>query len=168
MTSSLLIADGMSVHRRGDPHDRGPGRTALWGRLKAKVPAESGSRSRLCYGSDMLVVDPWHWLNQDGSLPCDQPGLFRKALRIAQVIEYGGTLARGTARDTLLQCTRRPARKRCTGLLWVTRTPNDELVAFCTVCKHDEVMVHNWQDTVWADGMMEAMSLEPEVEPSTH
>jgi hypothetical protein len=73
----------------------------------------------------MLVVDPWHWLNRDGSLPYDQPRLFRKALRVAQVIEYGGTLARGELRETLLQCARRPARKQCPGLLWVTKTPKD-------------------------------------------
>ena len=102
----------------------------------------------------MLVVDPWHWLNQDGSLPNDDPRRFRKALRVAQVIEYGGLLARGELRETLLRCARRYAKKQCLGLLWVTKTPNDELIAFCAVCKNDEMMVHNWQDTDWADGMM--------------
>ncbi len=51
----------------------------------------------------MLVVDPWHWLTQDGSLPFDQPRLLPKALRVAQVIEYGGTLAHGEMRETLAE-----------------------------------------------------------------
>jgi hypothetical protein len=116
----------------------------------------------------VLVVDPWHWLNADGSLPYAHPKLFRKALRVAQVIEYGGPLAQGEARETLLQCARRPARKRCLGLLWVTKTQEDAIVAFCVLCKHDEMLVHNWQETEWADGIMEAVQTKPEVDPRLH
>lgn len=116
----------------------------------------------------MLVVDPWHWLNEDGSLPQDNPRLFRKILRVAQVIEYGGTLKPGEMRETLLQCTKRPARRQCPGLMWVTKTPADELIAFCMTCKNDEMMVHNWQDTDWAEGMMEAVPTKPEIDPRLH
>ncbi len=125
-------------------------------------------RTPPCYAPDMLVVDPWHWLNEDGSLPYDNPRLFRKALRVAQVIEYGGTLEPGEARETLLQCARRPAGKQCLSLLWVSKTSDDAIVAFCALCKHDEMIVHNWQQTEWADGMMEAVQTKPEVDPRLH
>lgn len=116
----------------------------------------------------MLVVDPWHWLNQDGSLPFDQPQLFKKALRVAQVIEYGGTLAPSERRETLLQCAKRPNKQQCQGLLWVLKTQKDEIVAFCVLCQHNEMMVRNWQETEWADGMMAPVTDKPEVDPSLH
>jgi hypothetical protein len=50
----------------------------------------------------------------------------------------------------------------------VTKTAEDQIVAFCTVCKHDEMMVHNWQETEWAEGMMEAVQTKREVDPRLH
>jgi hypothetical protein len=29
----------------------------------------------------------------------------------------------------------------------VTKTASDEIVAFCMVCKNDEMSVHSWQET---------------------
>jgi hypothetical protein len=116
----------------------------------------------------MVVVDPWHWLKEDGSLPYDDARLFRKALRVAQVIEYGGTLEPGEVRETLLQCAKRPARTQCSGLIRVTKTPEDEIIAFCMICRTDEMIVHNWQQTEWADGMMEPVRARPEIDPKLH
>ena len=42
----------------------------------------------------MLVVDPWDWLTKDGHFLVDNPRLYRRMLRIARFIEYGGQLAR--------------------------------------------------------------------------
>jgi hypothetical protein len=50
----------------------------------------------------------------------------------------------------------------------VLTTPKDEIVAFCVLCQHDEMMVHNWQETEWADGMMEPVPTELEVDPRLH
>jgi hypothetical protein len=39
--------------------------------------------------------------------------------------------------------------------MWVTKTAGAEIVAFCMACKTEEMLIHNWQETEWADGMME-------------
>ena len=106
-----------------------------------------------------LVVDITDWLDKDGSIPTERgPGFFRQVLRIAKLIEYGGPLAVGQLRETLVQCKRRPGRKGCLGLLWVEKTAQDSIAAYCLVCKHDEAVISNWQGTEWADGMMEPVS----------
>src|SRR5262249_8893553 len=51
----------------------------------------------------MVVVDPHHWLLEDGSLPTENLRLRRRALRIARTIEYGGPLRRGETRETLVE-----------------------------------------------------------------
>lgn len=104
----------------------------------------------------VLVVDPAHWLDQDGELPSD-PRLRRRMLRVARFIEYGGQLPARSFRETLVECNRRPRRKVCPGLMWVRKEPDESIIAFCTICKEDEMVVHSWQETIWAEGMMEPM-----------
>ena len=101
------------------------------------------------------VVDVWDLLKKDGSLPEGPPNKRAAALRLARLIEYGGPLEAGHCRETLVECTRQPGRKRCPGLLWVTKLPDGTIQAGCMVCKHDEVHVSNWEETTWADGPME-------------
>jgi len=108
----------------------------------------------------MLVVDPWHWLSKEGEFLRDEPRLYRRMLRIARFIEYGGPLGKGTTRETLVECNRRPKGKPCLGLMWVSKTKNDSILARCMVCKTDEASVHNWQHTEWADGMMEPVPVD--------
>ena len=100
-----------------------------------------------------LVVDPWHWLTEEGELPSGNPRLRRNTLRVARVIEYGGTLRPSEGRETLLECSRRPGRRPCEGLLIVIRNPDDHLEAHCPVCGSFEMVVSNWQSTPWAFGM---------------
>lgn len=107
-----------------------------------------------------LVVDPWDWLHPDGTLPTENPGLYRRALRVAQLIEAGGTLPKRHARETLLPCTRRPNGKPCPGLVWVAKTHEDAIHAYCVRCKADEMRIHNWQKTQWADGPMDPVDLD--------
>ena len=102
----------------------------------------------------MLVVDPWHWLDANGDLPTENVSLRRQTLRVARFIEYGGSLERLKSRETLVECGRRPKGKPCLGLMWVTRTADDLIVAFCRVCGDEAMMISNWQTTIWADGMM--------------
>ena len=113
----------------------------------------------------MLVVNPWHWLTEDGDFPDDNMRLRRRVLRIARLIEYGGPLAPRESRETLVECSKRPGRKQCLGLLWVTKTEQDAIYAHCPICREDEVMIHDWQDTLWADGMMEP--IPPDDDPPT-
>ncbi len=103
----------------------------------------------------VIVVDPWHWLKEDGSLPADNPQLYRRVLRIARIIEYGGSLKKNETRETLIECKRRPKGKPCLGLLWVVKSADEGILAHCAVCKTEEAFVHNWQKTEWAGGMME-------------
>jgi hypothetical protein len=104
----------------------------------------------------MLVVDPWHWLDKEGNLPADNLRLRRQVLRVARFIEYGGSLKKLESRETLLECKRRPKGKPCLGLMWVVKTEDDAINAFCRMCG-DEAMIHNWQETEWAAGMMKAV-----------
>ena len=63
-----------------------------------------------------------------------------------------------TARDLVGvregECKRRPKGKASIGLMWVLKTVDDCILAYCVVCKTDEALVHNWQETEWAEGMM--------------
>ncbi|MGD8859484.1 MAG: SEC-C metal-binding domain-containing protein [Myxococcales bacterium] len=109
----------------------------------------------------ITVVDPHHWLAEDGGLPKD-PRLRARVLRVAQCIEYGGPLARGQARETLVACRRRPNRTACSGLLWVVKQKDDAIHAFCTVCQADEFLIYEWEDTDWAEGPMEPVDVAAE------
>lgn len=109
----------------------------------------------------MLVVDPWHWLDKDGNLPVDNPRLRRQVLRVARLIEYGGALPALHTRETLVECSRRPAGKPCPGLLWVVKTDDEAIEASCAVCGGSEVVIHNWRGTQWADGMMAPLPVSP-------
>lgn len=103
----------------------------------------------------MLVVDPWVWLDKDGSVPTDNLRIRRQVLRVARFIEYGGPLEKLESRETLVECRRRPQGRPCLGLVWVHKNEDDAISAFCLVCKTDEAIIHNWQGTMWAEGMME-------------
>ena len=103
----------------------------------------------------VLVVDPWHWLTEDGDFLRDNPRLYRRMLRIARFVEYGGQLQKNETRETLVECKRRPGGKACLGLMWVMKTDDDAILAHCLLCKTEEAVVHNWQQTEWAEGMME-------------
>ncbi len=109
----------------------------------------------------MLVVDPGHWLEAEGSLPETDLRLRRQALRVVQLVEAGGPLPRLHGRETLVPCTMRPNRRPCLGLMWVVKNPDDSIYAYCPACGRDEVVIHDWQDTLWADGPMEPVPFEP-------
>jgi len=107
-----------------------------------------------------LIVNPWHWLTPDGELPTDAPIIRRNVLRVARVIEYGATLPPNGMRETLIECTKRPAGKACRGLLWVEKLPDDSLLAYCPGCETDQMLVHTWQETQWAEGQAEPLVLQ--------
>jgi hypothetical protein len=106
-----------------------------------------------------VIIDPGEWLEDDGSLPSRQKVQRRRALRVARFIEYGGPLAEGESRQTLIECVRRPRGERCLGLMWVIKTSHDTdaIDAFCPVCLAYEARIVRWQNTLWADGMMEPL-----------
>lgn len=114
--------------------------------------------ARLCYQAGMtLVVDIRHWLDENGD---PHPRVRKQALRMARLIEYGGRLARGQCRETLVECSRRPVRKPCLGLLWVLKADDDTIDAYCHVCKAERILISGWQETQWADGPMEPFSTD--------
>ena len=112
-----------------------------------------------------LVVNPNDWLDENDGFPRDNLRLRRRIIRIAQFIEYGGTLHPGESRETLMECRRRPGRKPCLGLMWVFKDDQDSIIAHCPACEFDEAVIHDWQDTLWADGMMEPLPPLEEPEP---
>ena len=108
----------------------------------------------------LLVVDPWHWLTEDCHFLVDNPRLYRRMLRIARFIEYGGPLKKNETRETLVECKRRPKGRACVGLMWVVKTDDDGILARCVLCRNDETFIHNWQKTDWANGPMEPVPVE--------
>ncbi len=106
-----------------------------------------------------LTVDIQHWLTPDGDLPYDDLLVRRKALRIARFIEYGGGLERLHGRETLLECRLRPKRVACLGFMWVVKRSDDRLEAFCSICHHVEALISGWEETLWAEGMMEPLPM---------
>jgi hypothetical protein len=105
-------------------------------------------------------VDIRHWLDERGELPLDNLQIRRRALRIAQLIEAGGPLEAGQLRETLVACSARPHRKPCMGLLWVEKSQDERICAYCVVCKREEILISGWQDTMWANGPMEPATTE--------
>lgn len=103
--------------------------------------------------SKCTVVNPWHWLNEDGSF-LEDARIRNRSIRVAQCIEYGGPLGNGEARETLITCRFRPGGTPCPGLLWVLKQSDDAILAFCAVCRQDEFLIYEWEDTPWADGPM--------------
>jgi hypothetical protein len=89
-----------------------------------------------------LVVDIRHWLDENGD---PHPKVRRQALRVARLIEYRGPLRERQMRETLIECTRRPARKACPGLLWVAKTDDGTIEAFCQLCDAERIYISGWQ-----------------------
>jgi hypothetical protein len=101
-----------------------------------------------------FIVDIRHLLDERGGLPLDNPVLRRRALRIAQLVEAGGPLAVGQYRETLVACVARPHRKPCPGLLWVEKTRDHRIQAYCLTCHRVEALISGWERTPWASGPM--------------
>jgi hypothetical protein len=43
--------------------------------------------------------------------------------------------------------------------MWVVKTDEDTIVAHCVLCRNAEPFIHNWQETEWANGMMDPVPL---------
>lgn len=115
-----------------------------------------------------LTVDPRHWLDKNGNIPLEPARLRRNMLRIARIIEYGGPLKPDTMLETLIECSRKPKRKQCPGLLWVEKLPSHAIAAHCPICKQEEIYVHDWETTEWADGPMDPVPVEVPVDRSVN
>jgi hypothetical protein len=74
----------------------------------------------------LLVVDPTHWLTQEGHLPTDNLRLRRRILRIVQFIEAGALLEQHHGRETTIPCQKRPKGQPCPGLMWVMKTEKED------------------------------------------
>jgi hypothetical protein len=107
----------------------------------------------------MLIVDPWHWLTEDGEVPVAPPRLRTNALRVARLIEYGSLLQPGVVLETLVECSKRPKRKACPGFLMVAKQADEAIHAICPVCRQDEILIRNWEETRWA--MLKPFEAEP-------
>jgi hypothetical protein len=107
----------------------------------------------------VLSVDINHWLDEHGEAPIHNLRLRRNALRILRFIESGASLEPLTGRETLEECKRRPGRRQCLGLMWVVKRADERIEAFCPTCKEVEAVVSGWQETLWADGPMEAVPM---------
>jgi len=106
-----------------------------------------------------LVIHITDWLDEQGQVPLTNVPLRRRALRIARFIEYGGPLPTLHARETLVECKRRPTHCQCLGLLWVMKRDDDGIEVTCRDCQHVEAVISGWQGTGWAEGVMPAVPL---------
>ncbi len=116
-------------------------------------------------GPMIRIFDIRHFLDERGELPLDNLAIRRQALRLAQLVEAGGPLEEGQFRETLVACTARPNRKPCPGLLWVEKTRDLRIHAYCLVCQRDELLISGWEMTPWAAGPMEPATHEATVHP---
>ncbi len=98
------------------------------------------------------VINIQHWLDEDGK---PVAALRRQVLRVARLIEYGAPLEVGQLRGTLVECTRRVARRACEGLLWVGKIDDETIEAVCMSCRREHLQIAGWELTDWAEGPME-------------
>ena len=105
------------------------------------------------------IIDARELLDEDEALPAD-PKARRRALRVAQCIAVGGPLRPGFARQTLLECRRRPGGSPCSGLVWTIKSEDDvRIIVVCPVCGGEEMDIEHYDDTPWAHGPMEPVPL---------
>jgi hypothetical protein len=107
----------------------------------------------------LTVVDAHHWISPDGGFPKAGP-VRAKAVRVAQCIEYGGSLAPCEGRATLIPCRCRPQGAPCQGFLVVVKQPDDTILAVCSDCESEEFLISNWQDMPWAQGHVRGISVD--------
>lgn len=96
----------------------------------------------------MIDVRPW----LDETEEPATPELRRRTIRIARLIEYGGTLRPRESRMTLVECTDRAGRSACTGFLRVSKSEDDSLEALCPLCDSQSILIIGWQETEYAEG----------------
>lgn len=95
----------------------------------------------------MLVVDPHHWLDENGFYPTEAPQLWKKLDRIGLFVSSGCDLQPRHGRPTVAKCKARS----CGCSMFVARTQDDQLLAFCPICRKEEMLISNWRDTFWAE-----------------
>jgi hypothetical protein len=104
------------------------------------------------------VIDAQDMIDPRSEGPISGPAPARViALRTLRLIEYGGPLEPGDIRPTLVECRRRQGRRPCLGLLCVAKEPDHTLVAYCEMCHAVDSYIHNWQDSLYADGPLEPL-----------
>lgn len=108
-----------------------------------------------------LIVDVRHWL-EDGEIPSIDRRLRTNVLRMARFIEAAGPIPALHGRETLVECTKRPSRRPCPGLMWVRKGADARIEAYCIVCGEVEAVIAGWQETDWAEGPMEPISVPRE------
>lgn len=97
------------------------------------------------------------WLDEEGN---PVPRIRRRVLRIARLIEYGGPLAPAHMRETLVECSCRPKRRPCEGLLFVLKSPDGKMIeAWCPDCEDESIYITGWERTQWAHGPMEPINV---------
>lgn len=107
------------------------------------------------------VINIQHWLDETGA---PVPAVRRQALRVARLIEYGGPLEIGFLRGTLVECSRRVARRPCQGLLWVAKVDDATIEVFCPSCRRERLQISGWEQTEWAEGPMTPLGPQDHVE----
>ncbi len=69
-------------------------------------------------------------------------------------------------RLTLVECNRRPGRQQCEGMLFITKTEDDYLYAWCPICQEESLTISGWQDTLYADGPPDPIPPLPDKDPA--
>lgn len=95
----------------------------------------------------LLVVDPHHWLDEDGGYSEANKRLWKKLDRIGIFISFGCDLEPLHGRPTLAKCKARG----CGCFMFVARTNDERLLGFCPMCGKEEMLISNWRSTFWAE-----------------
>jgi hypothetical protein len=51
--------------------------------------------------------------------------------------------------------------------MWVVKEADHRIYAYCIACRQDELLISGWQETLWAEGMMEPLPAPSEEEDDT-
>jgi hypothetical protein len=51
--------------------------------------------------------------------------------------------------------------------MWVVKEADHRIYAYCIACRQDELLISGWQETLWAEGMMEPMPAPSEEDDGT-
>jgi hypothetical protein len=98
------------------------------------------------YSPGVMVTDLQHYLD----LPEDTPGPARRlAEHLSNIVRAATAGDAGTAWQTALPCSRRPANRACPGRMVVLRTePGTPIRWQCSACD-DAGVTSNWEDSVF-------------------
>ena len=95
------------------------------------------------------VMDLRHLTNEQGAIPPHLPGPARKLVEyLGSIVAAASEPLRGETTAVVVQCRRRPGRRRCLGVLHYGIQADTRVVWECPECGDNGFIAH-WEGTAW-------------------